>query len=397
MGKTYSQYLHKMLTIPFVSNVIGAILHFLSLFVFALSDHFRKKSPLKICSNRSSILFGRIMGTSDLSYRIFQFLGPSFHDGVSTLSRIGASSKLLYKCIERDAFVPLRIISKISALDALEWIVKRCPNCEQIDASSLMLFLSDDALRLIASKCPKLSFLDLTGNKNVSDEGLVAISLSCPLVRLKLTSCGNVSDKTLCDIAPLLRNSLTDLDLINCRVTDKGLAVLSQHCNHLRRLDISNLENITKTGLMSITRHCQLRSLIAIKCTGIKDEGVAELSKSQNASFLEEIVLSRTNISDGSLILLLKIAPNLRLIDVTHNEQISDESIFEIAKHCPSLQILRVSFCPRVTDVSITEIALHCQSLTSLFVRDCWSVTEDSLQILRERVPPAPNCKIYDF
>jgi len=137
-----------------------------------------------------------------------------------------------------------------------------------------------------------------------------------------------------------------------------------------------------------------LHVVILIKCLLVNDSSVITLA--EHCLELREINLSRTRITDASIISISSHSKYLELLDVSHNgAQITDGSIIAIAEGCKQIRILRVSWCQLVTDVSIIEVANKSLMLEQLYVRDCFLVTDASLDVLREeRERPV---QIFDF
>ena len=100
------------------------------------------------------------------------------------------------------------------------------------------------------ANCPGISYLDLSENRNITDEGLIYLKAFSGLSGLNLSSC-SLSNKGLAFLKGL---NLTSLDLSFCnRITDEGLKNLkSLSC--LTKLDLQGCVKVTHNGIARLGR-----------------------------------------------------------------------------------------------------------------------------------------------
>ncbi|TPX33796.1 hypothetical protein SeMB42_g07425 [Synchytrium endobioticum] len=123
-------------------------------------------------------------------------------------------------------------------------------------------FLTDDAIISISLTCPLLRVLSLSFCCSFTETFAVSLVAGCPaLEELDLSYCGvAVTDECLEILGKGLASSLDKLNLRNCvRITDAGLASLAEHALALREINVSNCKLITRAGL---ARHNGLWVLI---------------------------------------------------------------------------------------------------------------------------------------
>jgi len=287
-------------------------------------------------------------------------------------------------------------LNSISEHGQLSWIAKRAANLRKLSAGHAAFgSINDATLNVVARSCPMLQSVDLTENKLISGTGLCSLADSCPHLSTLHLSKVSLTDTTLIHLAKRLTR-LTTIEVVNCvSLTPLSMIVLAQSCKFLMRIDFSHCETFSDAALEAFARNCpMLHVVILIKCLLVNDSSVITLA--EHCLELREINLSRTRITDASIISISSHSKYLELLDVSHNgAQITDGSIIEIAEGCKQIRILRVSWCQLVTDVSIIEVANKSLMLEQLYVRDCFLVTDASLDVLREeRERPV---QIFDF
>ncbi|XP_074597929.1 F-box/LRR-repeat protein 14-like [Brevipalpus obovatus] len=161
---------------------------------------------------------------------------------------------------------------------------------EQLDLHDCQT-LTDDSLQSICGSLVNLKILNLSFCVGITDMGLKYISSMSQLKEINLRSCNSISDIGLkylsesdvqlnrldvsfCEkigdtgldyIAQGLQ-SLRDLSLNSCSITDRGLVKLSQSLTLLETLNIGQCNKITDGSIFAITDNC--RKLVAIDLYG---------------------------------------------------------------------------------------------------------------------------------
>ncbi len=112
-------------------------------------------------------------------------------------------------------------------------------------------------------------------------------------------------------VEELLENqpNLTEILLVNCGVTDDGLARIGQNKN----LEAVALEgaSITNDGLKHL-KVCTKLDALELSGTAITDDGLWELRSLKN---LKDLYVSNTQVSDAGIARLRKVLPNLEVWD----------------------------------------------------------------------------------
>ncbi|KAI8604028.1 hypothetical protein EDD21DRAFT_367449 [Dissophora ornata] len=239
----------------------------------------------------------------------------------------------------------------------------------ELDFSRLYYIISDMFLTHLFPQTPLLLALTITSPKQFSDDSLLSLSLSCPLLRrLELQGCPKISDKGMEYILEGCQNIHT-LVLSNrggsssscSSITDKTLSHLAHSACAQSTLGVLNLSNASpfitgqNPGLLSIALWCpNLVSFNISHCTSfVKDELLANLL----------------------------CAPSLQVLNLAHCQDITDRGMTNVARGCPDLRELDITAVNLVTDKGVMEIGQRCQSFRKLVMDDrCGRVTEDVLR-----------------
>lgn len=100
------------------------------------------------------------------------------------------------------------------------------------------------------ANCPRIHYLDLSENRNITGEGLVYLKAFPELSGLNLSSC-SLSNKGMVFLKGL---TLTSLDLSFCnRITDEGLKILKT-MPRLTQLNLQGCVKVTHNGITRLSR-----------------------------------------------------------------------------------------------------------------------------------------------
>ena len=85
------------------------------------------------------------------------------------------------------------------------------------------------------------------------------------------------------------------------------------------------------------------------------------------------------NITDASLLKVVKQCSNLQSLDLTGCENITDASLAKVGRGCSNLLLLNLSYCQNITDASLSEVGRGCSNLQTLNLYCCTNITDASL------------------
>jgi F-box/leucine-rich repeat protein 2/20 len=165
--------------------------------------------------------------------------------------------KLTTGCVE------LRDVSLANCLALTDASVKSiAAHCPQLNTLSLARchLITDGALEALAEGCRKLSVLDLSlpsglPHQNVTDAGVAALALGCPLKVFNIARNIHFSDtgvQTLTALCPELQEIRLDWCV---KLTDAALTSIAANCPRLRHLHLCGCA-VTEYGLEAVLGSC---------------------------------------------------------------------------------------------------------------------------------------------
>ncbi|XVF46165.1 hypothetical protein PTKIN_Ptkin03bG0004900 [Pterospermum kingtungense] len=270
--------------------------------------------------------------------------------------------------------------------------IAEAKNLERLRLARCKL-ITDMGIGCIAVGCRKLRLLCLKWCLRVGDLGVELIALKCKQIRSLDLSYLPITEKCLKSVLQL--QHLEDLVLEGCHgIDDAGLSTLEQSCKSLKMLNLSNCQNVTHTGLSSLTNgNEQLQKIILAygsavtydlakclhtfsKLQSIKLDGCMvtwsgiKAMASMHAS-VKELSLSKClGVTDEGLSLLVQSHKELKKLDITCCRKITYTSIDSITSSCTFLTSLRMESCSLVPKEAFILIGAHCMHLEELDATD---------------------------
>eukprot|EP01080_Neovahlkampfia_damariscottae_P009633 gene9633-1837_t len=189
--------------------------------------------------------------------------------------------------------------------------IKKLIHLKSIDLWSCNL--KENQLNFIIPKFSKLISLNLSCNKEISDQNIIQISKTCQYLKvIHLWWCLNLTDDGILSL-----KSIQSLEVLN----------------------LNWISNLTDKGVLEISKLPNLRILLLSKCTGVTDEGIKELKN------LEQIDLSENkNLTDDGLIIFAENnEDSLEQITLLKCSNISDKSISFLVRNTKKLDFLNLN------------------------------------------------------
>lgn len=193
-----------------------------------------------------------------------------------------------------------------------------------------------------------LEFLSLQDCQKLTDDSLKYISAGLKnLKSINLSFCASLTEFGMKHLSTMVGDSLREINLRSCDITDLALRYLSEGGLTLHVLDISF-------------------------CDRVRDEGLAYLS--QGLPQLRSLSLNSIPCTDAGLIKLSQTLTDLDTFNVGQCFNITDRGIDAILNNCPHLNSLDIYGCSRISDYMIQRLKQLNLNLT----RDLWQVGCDS-------------------
>ena len=143
---------------------------------------------------------------------------------------------------DAEAHYRVQVTSLPAKSDAgLAALASRCPQLTYVDLSALIWRgITKKGLVKLLEGCPHLTDIEMW--PGVTDDLVVQLAEGCPgLQRVGLFACTNITDKAVTALATGC-SSLKHLNLYRCRVTNKGIAALTKGCPGLVELIVEGCD-----------------------------------------------------------------------------------------------------------------------------------------------------------
>lgn len=195
------------------------------------------------------------------------------------------------------------------------------------------------------------------------------------------------------------RSSIHSFIIRAClHITDIGYKIISETCNNLTVLNLSQMTSLSSTSLQLLLKanprlvylcleksfnaatdstlrvlatHCPLIKTLSLSyCSLISDAGILYLAeKSKN---IKELSLAHCyDISSHALCALTKACNQITVISLEWCFNVDDDLLDSLRKNCKNLQVLGIEHCSRVTDYGISRLVSSAKNLCFLSADSC--------------------------
>ncbi|XP_052889917.1 F-box/LRR-repeat protein 7 [Anopheles moucheti] len=237
--------------------------------------------------------------------------------------------------------------------------------------------------------CPGVERVLLADGCRLTDRGLQLLSRRCPeITHLQIQNSVTITNQALSDLVTKCTN-LQHLDItgcaqITCIAINPGLEPPRRLL--LQYLDLTDCASICDAGIKVIARNCPLLVYLYLRrCIQVTDAGLKFIPNFCIA--LRELSVSDcTSVTDFGLYELGKLGATLRYLSVAKCDQVSDAGLKVIARRCYKLRYLNARGCEAVSDDSINVLARSCPRLRALDIGKC-DVSDAGLRALAESCP----------
>lgn len=225
--------------------------------------------------------------------------------------------------------------------------------------------IGDDALALIASRCPNLLSLKLRACRDLTDAGMAAVARHCPgLRKLSVGSCcfgARGIDVVLQGCLLLEELSVKRLRGLHDLA---AISVPAAGANSLRSVCLKDLYN-GQCFAPLIASSPYLKTLKLICCSGDWDPLLEAMAG--KVPGLAELHLERLQVSDRGLI-TLSASVDLEFLRLVKTPECTDVGLVAVAESCPSLRKLHVNGwkADRISDEGLATVAQRCAGLQEL-------------------------------
>ncbi|KAI9024722.1 hypothetical protein DFJ74DRAFT_767275 [Hyaloraphidium curvatum] len=247
----------------------------------------------------------------------------------------------------------------------VKYLVQHAPSIVQLHIPGIAQ-VDDHLLAHIGRRLPRLRLLDVRGCAGITSHGVRA------LLDASAVACAAQGDR---EASRLTHLTLSGLPLL----TDAALQAVGALCPELEQLEAAGCRLLTDVGVAALAAGCHaLRNLDLEDCVGVGDAGVRSLAAGRCRATLERLCLSFCEeVTDGSLVALVRHCPRLRALDLDNCGRISDALLDEIAR-------LRAR-ARRAEQQGVPDLALPAAELETLEVYDCRGVSREACKMLERK------------
>ena len=188
-------------------------------------------------------------------------------------------------------------------------------------------------------------------------------------------------DRDLSDFVsstPGARRSLRAVCIRCSNITDSALENLLRKAPGISRLELSNCNEVTGSGLWACLNP-KIQSLTITDCIHIADDTVGAIA--QLLPHLHELNLQAYHVTDNGLALFdSKLNSSIRILRLTSCWEVTNHGVVNIIHSLPNVTVLSLSGCSKVTDDGMEIIAENMKRLKSLDISWCSRITDASLE-----------------
>ena len=172
--------------------------------------------------------------------------------------------------------------------------------------------------------------------------------------------------------------ALEELDLYNDEGGTDEDSVTSEQSTSLQSLTIGypllhtlilyGFKNLSTSNISYLLNHTtKLRILDVCSCDLCQDDEVITIDEGK-LKYLERLELdSNSNITDESMINIVKGCNKLEMIDIQFCYELTDTSLLSIAENCPDLKRVDLDFDnEKITTIGLLELLKKCLKLTEI-------------------------------
>lgn len=265
--------------------------------------------------------------------------------------------------------------------DAAAAAIGEAKNLEKLWLGRCKL-ITDIGIGCIAVGCPKLKMISLKWCLGIGDLGVELVAVKCRELRSLDLSYLTITSKCLPAILKL--QYLEELILEGCYgIDDDSLTLLKQGSKSLKTLDMSSCQNVSDTGLSSLTSGTGCLQQLTL---AYGSPVTLDLARSlQRLSKLQSIKLDGCVVTCSGLQAIGNYCASLRELSLSKCSGVTDEGLSSLVKKQKELRKLDITCCRKLTCVSIAQIAYSCAFLTSLRMESCTLVPREAFVLIGRR------------
>ena len=222
--------------------------------------------------------------------------------------------------------------------------------------------LTDECIRSMLSKMPKLRKLNLSGNSKITDDAFVG---------------GTLEYLRDLEVIYLAGTNVKAIELEKCYSKLKNLS----------RIDLSKT-NVTKETICKMLVSDGDRNLKKLCLQGCELDKVALLRIGKIASHLENLNINASratfDVNDLALLVHEVANENLKQIHLSALGQVNDKIVVNLSR-CLNLEVIDLSYNSRITNASIAILLQGCRKLKKLRLNGNYEITDQAFLSIKSQ------------
>ncbi|CAK9310366.1 unnamed protein product [Citrullus colocynthis] len=256
-------------------------------------------------------------------------------------------------------------------------------------------FLTDESVKELSEFLPLVKFINLSNCSNLTCSSLFTLARNCPTltdINMKIVNLKKEEDCT----TDFVNTQLMSLDLSgNKNLCNEGVGKIASIFPNLELLKLNHCVGITGEGIGEVLKACtKIRHLELNFCTGIKN-----LVMDSELSAMEALRLQRLAIEDSTLAMVGRRCPSLLHLDLLGCSKVTTEGVMEVVRNCRGLREINLWDCceidcsvipwmvfsrPSLREIMQPNSLLLSSNLKNLFLRHgCLVYNDGSLLDLK--------------
>lgn len=270
----------------------------------------------------------------------------------------------------------------------------------ELDLTRFYNLIGDEDLKTIARLCPNLTKLRLpngqTKGPQITPEGIMAIAQGCKnCVSIEMT-CRPISEKMIEALAEF--NNLTELKLVNCFWSQKGIEEFGRIAPKLQKLNLSTMRNesnscgLNESDIITLLKNCKNVTELNLRL----NNNVGKDSLKALNIYCPELtsIFFGMALPGQPFLEFIKNHAKLKSIYI-HHSKLKWDALQEIAKICKDLEVIDLFGCTLVDDLSIRQLT-QCTKLKTIILGNTY-VSDDTLIALATHCPDLRQIGMEDL
>lgn len=236
--------------------------------------------------------------------------------------------------------------------------------------------ITEASIFAIAENCPRLQGLNVSGCNRISNESLIRLAQRCRFIK-RVSRVGQAPHPLLGFLSPVVRLAASPILCLWFPVRNGVLTYLPQ-------LKLNDCVQLIDDAVLAFAENCpNILEIDLQQCRLIGNEPVTAIFTKGRA--LRELRLSGCDLIDDSA--FLSLPPNrnydhLRTLDLSSCARLTDRAVEKIINVAPRLRNLVLQKCRNLTDASVNAIAGLGKNLHLLHLGHCGNITDDAVKRL---------------